>query len=271
LLEALESLYRTYNQPAYINPDPLSAVLAYTSPEDREISGIIAASLAYGRAAQIERSIGKVLAPMENAPRAFLLSASSDTLFRLYSGFQHRWTTGPELVRLLAGIRGTIKRYGSLQGCVLVNDVPSAENAIHALSALVENLGGPSTLLSDPAKGSASKRLHLYLRWMVRNDSVDPGCWPGVAASRLIVPLDTHMHRIARGLSFTSRKNADHAAAVEVTTAFRQICPEDPLRYDFALTRLGIRADLHPEAFLAYCTGPSGKRIDVARLVRRAS
>ncbi|MEK7793227.1 MAG: TIGR02757 family protein [Candidatus Hydrogenedentota bacterium] len=271
LREALESLYRTYNQPAYITPDPLSAVLRFGSPEEREIVGIVAASLAYGRAAQIEQSIDAALAPMENAPRDFVMSASTRDLRRFYSGFRHRWSTGEELAALLAGIRRTIGRYGSLRNCFAENDPSGAENTIRGLSSLVSNLGGPSSLLSDPAKNSASKRLHLYLRWMVRNDAIDPGCWPGISASRLIIPLDTHMQRIARGLAFTSRKGTDAATALEVTEAFRRICPEDPLRYDFVLTRLGIRADLQLQAFLAYCALPAEGGSDVARLVRRVS
>lgn len=105
-------------------------------------------------------------------------------------------------------------------------------------------------LLPDPAQGSACKRLHLYLRWMVRNDAVDPGCWRHVAPNVLVVPLDTHMHRIARALGLTRRKQADARAAAEITAAFRTIAPTDPVRYDFALTRLGIRRDTALSDFL---------------------
>ena len=101
-------------------------------------------------------------------------------------------------------------------------------------------------LLPFPEKGSACKRLNLFLRWMVRKDRVDPGGWDGVPASKLIVPLDTHMYGITRGLGFTERKSADLRTAIEATAAFRKIAPRDPVRYDFALTRPGIRRD--PEA-----------------------
>ncbi len=95
-------------------------------------------------------------------------------------------------------------------------------------------------LLPSPGKGSACKRLNLFLRWMVRSDDVDPGGWSGVDAGKLIVPLDTHMHRMGLEVGLTRRKQADMQAALEVTRAFRTIAPEDPVRYDFALTRLGI-------------------------------
>jgi uncharacterized protein (TIGR02757 family) len=113
-----------------------------------------------------------------------------------------------------------------------------------AVSALVRALGEvrqePNFLLPEPSRGSACKRLHLYLRWMVRRDAVDPGPWTGVRASDLMVPLDTHMHRICSLLSLTSRRQPDGRAAAEVTAHFRNICPLDPVRYDFSLTRLGM-------------------------------
>jgi len=118
-------------------------------------------------------------------------------------------------------------------------------------------------LLPRPERGSACKRLNLWLRWMVRRDAVDPGGWTGVSPAQLVVPLDVHMHRICRALGLTRREAADLRTAVEITDAFRSFAPDDPVRYDFALTRLGIRpgpeADL--EAFLAkWGTSPLPKR-----------
>jgi uncharacterized protein (TIGR02757 family) len=99
-------------------------------------------------------------------------------------------------------------------------------------------------------RGSACKRLHLFLRWMARKDEVDPGVWSGLDPARLMIPLDTHMFRIARTLELTRRKQADMRAALEITEAFRTICPEDPARYDFSLTRLGIREGVDIGDFL---------------------
>jgi len=109
-----------------------------------------------------------------------------------------------------------------------------------------------NSLLPCPEKGSACKRYHLYLRWMVRKDAVDPGGWDGISASKLIVPLDVHMHRICMGLGLTSRAQADLKTALEVTQRFRAIVPEDPVRYDFALTRTGIRNDLDLTGIMDY-------------------
>jgi uncharacterized protein (TIGR02757 family) len=94
------------------------------------------------------------------------------------------------------------------------------------------------------------------LRWMVRKDRVDPGGWSGIPAAKLLIPLDTHMHKIATGLGATKRKAADMRTVVEITEAFGRLAPEDPVRYDFALTRLGIRSEMDVGAFLARCNGP---------------
>ncbi|MBW2545477.1 MAG: TIGR02757 family protein, partial [Deltaproteobacteria bacterium] len=101
-----------------------------------------------------------------------------------------------------------------------------------------------------PAKGSACKRLNLFLRWMVRRDDVDPGGWDDIPPSKLVIPLDTHMHRICLAFGFTKRKQADMKTALEITDSFRAIVPDDPVRYDFALTRLGIRKDAAPASLL---------------------
>ena len=98
----------------------------------------------------------------------------------------------------------------------------------------------PGHLVPIPEKGSAAKRLHLFMRWMIRKDAVDPGGWDDLSPSRLIVPVDVHMHRICTHLAFTQKKQANLKTAVEVTQCFRKIMPQDPVKYDFALTRIGI-------------------------------
>ena len=114
-----------------------------------------------------------------------------------------------------------------------------------------------SSLLPDPDRGSACKRLHLFLKWMVRVDAVDPGGWTVLPPSALVVPVDTHMHRIGLALGLTERGQADIRTALEMTEAFSLVRPDDPVRYDFALTRFGIRPDLDMEALLSFCRLPS--------------
>lgn len=243
---SLDMLYEAYDAPEWIPPDPLEVLSAYPDPRDREVVGLIASSLAYGRVRQILQSVRWILKRIGRSPYDFLSRATPQELSLLSAGFRHRFTGEDDLRDLLEGIRSVLRLYGSIQECFLSCFRPRDTNTLPALSGLVRALDGtsngrPNSLLPLPEKGSACKRLHLYLRWMVRKDRVDPGGWSEIPASKLIVPLDTHMHRIGVTFGFTRRKAADLRTAMEITEGFRRIRPEDPVRYDFALTRLGIR------------------------------
>jgi uncharacterized protein (TIGR02757 family) len=247
MAEALDRIYHRYNRREFVHPDPLEVVYRYSDTRDREIAGLIAASLAYGRVAQILQSLDRVLKPLGSSPFEALSAMNRSALDVEYRGFKHRWTTAAELVTLLAGTQDALRTYGSLEKCFAAYHDADSGNTIAGLAGLVSALGGPSSLLSDPTKSSACKRIHLYLRWMVRKDDVDPGCWNCVDPAHLIIPLDTHMHRAAKTLRLTRRKQPNRAAALDVTRAFNQINPGDPLKYDFALTRFGIRNELSIE------------------------
>ena len=217
--------------------------------------GLIASSLAYGRVAQILKSVSSLLNKMGPSPHDFLQSTTLKSLGPLFGEFKHRFTTGDELLALLAGIKQVNKEYGSLYNCFISGFNNHDETTLPALSFMVKNLTAnlvqtSNSLLPLPEKGSACKRLNLFLRWMIRKDRVDPGGWRRVSSSKLIVPLDTHMHRIALQIGLTDRRNGGMKTAIEITRAFREISPEDPVRYDFALTRLGIRKDSDLSAFL---------------------
>lgn len=255
----LDRLYNRYNRREYVHPDPLVFLYDYEDVGDREIVGLVASSLAYGRVAQILKSVSNVLGAMGPSPSDFLERASINSLEKAFRGFKHRFTTAEELSALLYGVKKVIERYGSLNGCFIAGYKDEDETTIPAVTAFVKEIRdgaglGCNSLLPSPADGSACKRLHLFLRWMVRRDAVDPGGWKGVEPSKLIVPLDTHMYRIAGTLGFTDRRQANGKTALEVTSAFREIAPDDPVRYDFALTRLGIRNDADIEPFISECT-----------------
>jgi uncharacterized protein (TIGR02757 family) len=248
-------LYKKYNRREYVHPDPLEFLYDFSDRRDREVVGLIASSLAYGRVTQILKSVSEVLDRM-GPPTVFLNDATPNLLRRTFRGFKHRFTTGGDVARLLLGARGATRRFGSLQECFMAGYRTDDETVLPALCAFTEELASGqrrrrNSLLPSPAVGSACKRLNLFLRWMVRRDRVDPGGWDEVPAAKLIVPLDIHMHRICMKLGFTKRKQANMRTAMEVTTAFRLIAPEDPARYDFALTRLGIRDDLDPKGWLS--------------------
>jgi uncharacterized protein (TIGR02757 family) len=244
--EVLESLYSTYNHRELIHPDPLEFLLPHKDPLDREVVGMIASSLAYGRVKQILSSVARVIECMGASPAAFILENSPQACMLTFCGFKHRFTTGEHIGALLCGLRAVLRRYGSLQACFLEGMRGSHPTVLPALGefvrALKEAMGGSHPfLIPSPDGGSACKRLNLFLRWMVRNDEVDPGGWTDVPASKLIIPLDTHMHRIGLALGLTTRRQADMRTAIEVTDGFRAIFPSDPVKYDFALTRLGIQ------------------------------
>ncbi len=257
LKASLNDLHARYNRRAMIHPDPLEFLWDYPDPRDREIVALVASSLAYGRVAQILKSVRNVLDRM-GAPARFLKRSSESQLLRAFVGFRHRFTTGEELAALLYGAKRASERHGSLLACFEAGLCDSDETVLGALSAFAARLSEPSgdecgSLLASPADGSACKRLNLFLRWLVRRDEVDPGGWESVGAARLVIPLDVHIHSICRTLGLTRRNAADLRTALEITEAFRLICPADPIRYDFALSRLGIRNDADPEEFFNCC------------------
>jgi uncharacterized protein (TIGR02757 family) len=248
LRSCLESIHRTWNRRTYVHPDPLETLYAYPDPRDQEIVGLVAAGLAYGRVAQILASVGRALAPLGPSPRAFLDAAPSRRIDRLYGGFRHRFTSGDELSALLVAVKRATARHGSLEALFRQGLGPGDVTVLPALTRFVDALRRLAprpcpSLLSSPEDGSACKRLNLWLRWMVRRDAVDPGPWRGVDRSLLVVPLDTHLFRIGRALGLTRRRQADLAAAIEITRGFARVSKSDPVRYDFCLTRLGIRPE----------------------------
>lgn len=257
--DRLEKLHALYHRRELVHPDPLEFLYDYPDLGDREVVALVASSLAYGRVAQILKSVSTVLDRMDPSPSDFLLNSSLESLLSTFSDFKHRFTTGEDLALMLWNAKGLIEKYNSLYACFTALSNDSDDTVLPALSAFVRAFNpsgrrnGRFSLLPSPHQGSACKRLNLFLRWMVRNDEVDPGGWDSVPASKLIVPLDIHMHRICLSLKLTKRKQGDLRTAVDITHAFRRIAPEDPVRYDFVITRLGIRKDTDLAGFLEAC------------------
>lgn len=266
--EILEGLYAEYNRREYVSPDPLEFLYRYDSLVDREVVGLVASSLAYGRVGAILASVERVLALLGRSP-ADTLAASCGAegrrrLFTRLDGFAHRFTKGRELSSFLCGIGSVLREYGSLEnlfrsGCLKGREEDKLLRPTEVFAALDRFARtildrsdlSSSYLLPLPSKGSACKRLCLYLRWMVRRDGVDPGGWRSIRPNELIVPLDVHMFRIVRGLALVTRKSADAPSALAATEGFRRLCPDDPVRYDFVLSRFGIRSELSVDDLLA--------------------
>lgn len=260
---SLELLYDRYNRREYVHPDPLEFLYGYNDVRDREIVALIASSLAYGRVAQILRSTSRVLRLMPS-PADFIRKSNEASLRSSLRGFKHRFTTGDEMAAMLLGAKRMIGRYGSLEACFCSGFDDRDETVLPALCSFTSQLNSSvgvrrSSLVPLAADGSACKRLNLFLRWMVRRDRVDPGGWFEVPSSKLLVPLDVHMHRICLSLGLTGRKQGDMRTTLEITAAFRKAAPDDPARYDFALTRLGIRDDLETDEWLASAASACSK------------
>ena len=240
----LETTYARFNRYEFIHPDPLEFIYRYKSPGDREAAGFIAAALAYGNVTQILKSVAKVLTPMGASPVLWLAKTSSKEIAGTFTAFKHRFTTGRELAVFLVNIKSVLKKHSSLENCFFKHYKPAEETLAGAIYAFVNDFNIKAcapTLTPCPEKKSSFKRLNLFLRWMVRRDAVDPGVWRKVSPAKLIVPLDTHMFQVAKEMGLTDRRDTSMKTALEITAAFRKVSPLDPVRYDFSLTRAGIR------------------------------
>ena len=248
--ERLDALYEVWNRPEFIHPDPLEFLSAYPDVAQREVVGLVAASLAYGRVTSILQVVERVLQVLGENPVDYVCHRSEVQMEQDLEGIVHRFARPSHLAALLAGVGKTLVQKGSLEAAFLQGYGSSdfAGGLISLTSSLRLGVTGDcGHLLPKPEKGSACKRLCLYLRWMVRQDAVDLGGWERVSPAHLWLPLDTWMHRIALLAGWTHRKSADVRTVQDVTQALAKICPEDPIRYDFALSRYGIRQGLSPE------------------------
>lgn len=242
----LEKTYREMNRAEFIHPDPLEFVWRYKAAADREVAGLIAACLAYGNVNQILKSVEKVLAPMGKSPAAWLKTTPTAEIKKNLARFKHRFTTGAEMAVFLLNIKRALEKYGSLEKLFLAGykqGEPTVEEALYRFITAFNSQACAPTLTPCPEHKSSFKRINLFLRWMVRKDAVDPGVWTGVSPAKLLIPLDTHMRQVSMNMGLTKRKDTSMKTAVEITAFFSGVTPEDPVKYDFALTRAGIRGN----------------------------
>jgi uncharacterized protein (TIGR02757 family) len=241
LKQRLDSLVDTFDV-STISPDPLELVLRFDHPLDQEVAGLIAAAFAYGRAETIVANIGVVLARMTPSPFRYLQSFDAREATKRFAGFAHRFHKTPDLVAFLGRIANAIEKHGSLGALFEQYYEPNDFDIAPTLTRFVEAIRTPSMqyLLTSPEDGSACKRMNLYLRWMVRRTPPDLGLWTFVDPAKLVMPVDTHIHRIATFLGLNDRKSADWKAARALTDRLATFDAADPVRYDFALCRLGI-------------------------------
>jgi uncharacterized protein (TIGR02757 family) len=232
--------------------DPVEFVHRYSNPEDREIVAVIASSLAFGNVKALRAKIEDALVRL--GPEVARAGDEPRELARRLRGWKHRVYRDKDLAGLIVGARRVQRAHGSL-GAALSAEFTRTGDLREALSAWtaairreggLDSDGGPSArrggthILADPSKGSAVKRLMLLLRWMVRPaDGVDLGLW-SLPPSALLIPVDTHIHKLSRNLGLTRRNDVSWKTAEEITRALRQLDPIDPVKYDFSLCHLGM-------------------------------
>ena len=283
--DRLERLSLTYG-PETAATDPIMFLGRYHRPEDIEAVGWITSAFAYGRVETIQANVQRILAALGPEPAAALDRIQDFSAFARDSlaGFRHRFHSASDAAILLFVIAQARARAGSLRAYFETEMREEDRDVGALLSRIVGKINRldyrPVTgrrelpqasparfFFPDPAQGSACKRWNLYLRWMVRQDGLDYGLWPGIPAGRLVIPTDTHIHRVARRLHLTRRRSADWRTARQITDRLARFDPEDPVRYDYALCRIGIlgicqsdlrRSRCHECVAVDAC--PSGRR-----------
>jgi len=258
-----EALYASYSR-EYLKSDPLWFPHQYSQALDQELIAFLASAFAYGSVGQIFKVLHCLRDFLGPSPQAFLLEESESQFPRL-EGFYYRFHKEKDLQSILWLLREAYRREGSLAALFRKHYKPDAENIAEALDGFVgEILSYPvperwqgkkfAFFLSSPREGSSCKRLNLFLRWMIRpKDGLDLGLWDFVSPSQLVVPLDTHIHWVASSLGFTRRQSPNWKMAEEITRNLKLLDPQDPIKYDFALSRLGILDLCPPEALGIPC------------------
>ena len=260
----LEALLSHRDPAVLMGGDPIELPHRYDDAQDIEVAALLCAALAYGRVDLFKPRLAALLAALGPSPAQTARNSTLVELQRLARGFSYRMTGPRDVAALLFGAGAMLREHGSLGNC-FGKHFRAHGSLREALGAFVDELlsvvPSPSRrlkhLLPHPSRGSACKRMNLFLRWMVRGpDGVDFGLWRDeVPASALLVPLDTHVHRIGRFIGLTRRKDLSWKTAEDVTRKLRTLDACDPVRYDFALSHLGISGSCASRKDQRRCAG----------------
>jgi len=245
LYSFLEEHYARYCTPVFIDTDPVQIPHSFTRKEDIEISGFMAATIAWGQRKAIVTNAKRLMNIMDNAPCDFVMNAADNELKRLYS-FVHRTFQPVDCLFFISSLRHIYKDCGGLQ-TVFAEGYRTTESIFGALAYFrrifmeTPHLQRSAKHISDVERGASAKRLNMFLRWMVRrNDGIDFGLWNDIPVSALMLPLDVHSGNTGRQLGLLTRKANDWKAVEEITANLRKFDTEDPVKYDFALFGTGV-------------------------------
>lgn len=271
----LERLYRQFDWATRVERDAIRFPLRYPDPADREIVALLAACLAYGRVDLFAPWIEWVLARVGPAPHRFVLGFDPAKDGPRFDGFRYRFNRPQDLAAFFLASQRILLRHGSLRACFLAGYAEAHADVRPALERFVEAFlaqdlrpvfprgrlaRGYRHLFPRPSRGGACKRLHLFLRWMVRRDPPDFGLWTEVPPSKLLIPVDTHVENMARAIGLTRRRSRSWRMAEEITRRLRLLDPADPVKYDFALCHKRMSGDCRDRRHPAVCA-PCGLRV----------
>lgn len=241
LKKFLDSKVDQYNRPSFIKDDPICIPHLFSKKQDIEIAGFFASIFAWGNRTTIIQKSKELLERMDNAPLDFILNHEDKDLKRL-KGFKHRTFKEDDLYYFVEFFHHHYKKNKSLE--TAFKGKTTEERLINFKDYFfsLEHFRRTQKHISSPQQRSSCKRLNMFLRWMVRNDDkgVDFGIWKTISPSQLICPVDVHVARVAKHFGLLKRKQADWLAAVELTESLKQLDPQDPVKYDFALFALGV-------------------------------
>ena len=247
--ELLERLHDRYNNESFIEADPISVPHSFTRPVDREIAGFLAATIAWGNRRAIVQSAHRMMRYMDKAPEDFVRNATETDMEYLRT-YVHRTFNGVDFQDFVRGLRHIITEWGSVGNYFETRyeehgDLRPVFSDFRRDFFAAEHDAHCEKHLSSIDKGAACKRLCMYLRWFVRHDDrgVDFGMWRRIPMSALYMPLDIHTGRMGRNLGLLNRKQSDWKAVEELTASLRELCADDPVRYDYSLFGLGISGD----------------------------
>ncbi|OWW25614.1 TIGR02757 family protein [Zobellia sp. OII3] len=245
LKEFLDAKVLQYEHPKFLETDPIQIPHKFLRKEDIEISAFLTATIAWGNRKSIINNANRLMDLMGNSPYDFVLDYRPDDAERL-SGFVHRTFNSEDLDYFIKSLQNIYINHGGLEAVFAEHaEEDSMQTAISAFKKTFFELPHPIRTqkhVSDPLKGSAAKRINMFLRWMVRSNatSVDFGIWKRISPSQLSCPLDVHSGNVGRKLKLLDRKQNDAKALAELDKNLRKLDPSDPVKYDFALFGLGV-------------------------------